>query len=186
MRLFIAVAVPDSVKQHARMLRNELGVARADVRWVEYENYHLTLKFLGEVKETKLPLISESLTLVGDSAPAFNISAGGLGFFPNKMRPRVIWLGIKGELDKAEYLGERIDAYLAAQGFEEEKDHRFHLTLGRVRSDLRLNEMLKIVRDIEGKEKLRSFKVEEFHLMRSILSPKGPVYSVVESFPLKG
>jgi len=186
MRLFIAVAVPDSVKQYARMLRNELGVARADVKWVEYENYHLTLKFLGEVKEPRLPLISECLTQAAEASPAFNLSAGGLGFFPNKMRPRVIWLGIKGEMEKAVFLGGRIDAYLAAQGFEEEKDHRFHLTLGRMRSDLRLNDMLKLVGDLEGKEKFRSFKVEQFHLMKSTLSSKGPVYSVIESFTLKG
>jgi len=186
MRLFIAVAVPDSVKQYARMIRNDLGAARADVKWVEYENYHLTLKFLGEVKETELPLIRQSLTMAAESCPAFNLSAGGLGFFPNKMRPRVIWMGIKGELDKAEFLGERIDAYLTTQGFEEEKNHRYHLTLGRVRSDLRLNEMLKLVRDLEGKEKLRSFKVDQFHLMKSVLGSKGPVYSVVATFPLKG
>ncbi|MDD3365203.1 MAG: RNA 2',3'-cyclic phosphodiesterase [Syntrophomonas sp.] len=186
MRLFVAVPVSDSVKQYARMIRNELGEARADVKWVEYENYHLTLKFLGEVKESLLPVIIKNLALAADTSPAFHLSAGGLGFFPNRMRPRVIWMGIKGEIEKAEFLGERVDAYLSDLGFEEEKNHRFHLTLGRLRSDSRLPELLKSVAEMGGKEKLRSFKVENFYLMNSSLTPNGPVYSILHTFSLGG
>ena len=186
MRLFVAVPVRDSIKQYARMIRNELGEARADVKWVEYENYHLTLKFLGEVKESLLPVIIKNLALAADTSPAFHLSAGGLGFFPNRMRPRVIWMGIKGEIEKAEFLGERVDAYLSDLGFEEEKNHRFHLTLGRLRSDSRLPELLKSVAEMGGKEKLRSFKVENFYLMNSSLTPNGPVYSILHTFSLGG
>lgn len=151
MRMFVAVPVPDSVKQHARMLRNELGISQADIKWVEYKNYHLTLKFLGEVQEGSRPEISASLRQAAESCPAFNLAAGGLGFFPNLHMPRVIWMGIKGELDKAVFLGERVDAYLSPLGFEEEKDHRFHLTLGRIRSDAHNQQMLKIAQELPGK-----------------------------------
>ncbi len=186
MRLFVAVPVSDNVKQYARMIRNELGYARADVKWVEYENYHLTLKFLGEMQESLLPKIIKNLALAADTSPAFYLSAGGLGFFPNRMRPRVIWMGIKGEIEKAEFLGERVDAYLSDLGLEEEKDHRFHLTMGRIRSDSRLPELLKLVADMSGKDKLRSFKVDAFHLMKSHLTPGGPVYSILHTFSLGG
>jgi len=186
MRLFAAVSVPDSVKQHARMVRNELGSTMADVKWVDYKNYHLTIKFLGEVNEERLPAIKESLRLAADSSPAFHLSAGGIGFFPNRIRPRVIWIGIKGEVEKAEFMSERVDAYLSTLGFEEEKEHRFHLTLGRFRSDNKIHEVQKKVEEIARKEKLISFKVEKFHLMKSSLNPGGPVYSVLESFNLNG
>ncbi len=186
MRLFVAVPVSDSVKQYARMFRNELGMVRPDIKWVEYENYHLTLKFLGEVSEAILPGIIKQLSLAADNSPAFNLSAGGLGFFPNRTRPRVVWMGIKGEIDKAEFLGERVDAYLSAMGFDKERDHRFHLTLGRIRSDSKLPELLKLVANMKSKDKLRSFKVDNFHLMNSDLTPNGPVYSILHTFRLDG
>jgi len=186
MRMFVAIPVPDSVKQHARMVRNELGASRPDIKWVEYQNYHLTLKFLGEVNISDLPILKENLTRVADSAPAFNLSAGGLGYFPNRTRPRVIWLGIKGELEKAEFLAERVDAYLSSLGFEEEREHRFHLTLGRVRSDTNLPALQKIAEQMKVKGKLTAFKVETFNLMMSSLSSGGPVYSILDTFTLNG
>jgi 2'-5' RNA ligase len=186
MRMFVAVPVPDSVKQYARMIRNKLGVARADIKWVEYENYHLTLKFLGEVNETLLPAIKDNLARASENSPAFNLSAGGLGFFPNRMKPRVLWIGVKGEMEKAQFLGERVDAYLSTLGFEEERDHRFHLTLGRIRSDSRRPELLRLVEEVGTKLQLRSFKIEYFDLMQSSLTSGGPVYSPLASFRLSG
>jgi len=186
MRLFVAIPVPDDIKQYARMMRNELGRARPDIKWVEYENYHLTLKFLGEVEGKKLAAIKRNLQLAGDSVPPFNLSAGGIGFFPNRMRPRVIWMGIKGELDQAEFLADRVDAYLADMGFEPENNHRLHLTLGRIRSDNGLQSMLNILDKMHGKDKLRSFRVEHFHLVESILGSAGPEYVKLEKITLNG
>lgn len=186
MRLFAAIPVPDDIKQYARMMRNELGRARPDIKWVEYENYHLTLKFLGEVHEKELAEIKRNLHLAGESSPAFNLSAGGIGFFPNRLRPRVIWMGIKGELDKAEFLADRVDAYLNTMGFEPEKEHRFHLTLGRIRSENGLKPMLYALDKMSGKDKLRSFKVEHFQLIASVLNAAGPEYSVMEEITLRG
>lgn len=186
MRLFVAIPVPDDVKQYARMIRNELGRARPDIKWVEYENYHLTLKFLGEVNGQHLAEIKRNLHLAGESSPAFNLSAGGIGFFPNRARPRVIWMGIKGELDKAEFLADRVDAYLATAGFEPERDHRLHLTLGRVRSENGLKPMFNMLDKMPGKDKLRAFRVEYFYLIESVLSSSGSEYSIVEKYTLGG
>jgi len=186
MRMFVAIAVPDSVKQHARMLRNHLGRSRPDIKWVEYENYHLTVKFLGEVNGSDLPRLKKQLVLAGESVPPFYLSAGGLGYFPNSRRPRVIWLGIKGEIDKAAFLGERVDAYLSELGFEPEREHRFHLTLGRVRTEENLKVMQSSIEQQETRDKLIGFKVERFQLMISELSRSGPKYLEMGSFDLKG
>jgi 2'-5' RNA ligase len=153
---------------------------------VEYENYHLTLKFLGEVAELSMPEINKNLRRAADSCPIFNLSVDGLGFFPSKIRPRVIWLGLRGELEKAEFLGERVDAYLVSSGFEEEKKHRFHLTLGRIRTDTNINELLKIAEPMASKNKLIPFKVDRIQLMKSSLGPAGPTYSVLETYELIG
>ncbi|MDD4775543.1 MAG: RNA 2',3'-cyclic phosphodiesterase [Syntrophomonas sp.] len=186
MRMFVAVAVPDSVKQHARMIRNQLGHSQPDVKWVEYENYHLTVKFLGEVTGSELPALNKQLSLAGESAPPFHLSAGGLGYFPNSRRPRVLWLGIKGELDKAAFLGERVDAYLGELGYEPEKEHRFHLTLGRIRSEKNLKEMQKSIELLTARDKLVGFKVDQFQLMMSEIGKSGPRYLEMGSFYLKG
>ena len=186
MRMFVAIPVPDSVKKHAQGVRNLLASSQVDVKWVEYQNYHLTLKFLGEVKSSELPAVKRDLALAAASAPAFNLSAGSLGYFPNQNRPRVIWMGIKGELAKAGFLAERVDAYLATNGFEEAREHRFHLTLGRVRSDKNIQFMQKSAENMEGRNKLTTFKVDSFNLMMSDLQPGGPVYSVLDTFYLEG
>jgi 2'-5' RNA ligase len=186
MRTFVAIDVPDSVKQYARMIRNHLGQSRADIKWVEYQNYHLTVKFLGEVKESGLSSISRQLRLAADSCPVFYLSAGGIGFFPNQRRPRVIWMGIHGEVDKAEFLGERVDAYLSELRFESEREHTLHLTLGRIRSEVNLNELMKNVREHESQTKLIGFKVERFRLMQSELTKTGAIYTELDTYPLKG
>ncbi len=186
MRMFLAILVPDVVKQHARMIRNQIGTRRADIKWVEYENYHLTVKFLGEVGASDIPELKKRLSLAADAAPPFNLSAGGLGYFPNKRRPRVFWLGIKGELDKAEFLAERVDAYLGELGYEPEREHRFHLTLGRIRSDHNLRDMQVAADNLAAKDRLIAFRVDKLYLMMSDLKSSGPVYSELDSFALKG
>ena len=186
MRAFIAIPVPDDIKQNARMLRNKLGAARPDIKWVEYQNYHLTVKFLGEVELNDLSELKRNLRLAADSVPVFNLSAGGIGFFPSQVHPRVIWMGIKGEINKAESLGDRVDAYLSAMGFEPERDRRPHLTMGRIRSEKNLKEMLSILEKYPDRNKLRSFRVENICLIQSILDANGPQYSVLDTYSLNG
>lgn len=186
MRLFIAIPVTDAVKEYAASVRNELDMNHPDVKWVEKTNYHLTLKFLGEVAPASIHQIKQSLTAVAESCPVFNLKTRGLGFFPNRGRPRVIWAGVFGEMDKADFLGERIDAYLSELGFDPENKRSFHLTLGRIRSDLGLAELQLKAAGVNKRGEEHSFRVEQFLLMESRLSSRGPHYSVVESYRLEG
>lgn len=186
MRLFIAIPVPESVKDYANGVRQRLQSTDADVKWVEKENMHLTVKFLGEVKEDQLPSIDKELQKVGECCPAFMLSLYGIGFFPNKNRPRVIWMGVRGEIDKAEFLAERTDAYLATLGFEEERSHRFHLTLGRIRSDRNLKMFMHQVALEKEQLKHHSFRVDKIYLMESTLTASGPIYKKINSYALLG
>jgi len=185
-RAFIAIPVPENLKEYADNVRKELNSVVPDVKWVEYINYHLTLKFLGDIALDLVGEIREKLVLVGESCPQFQLYIKGLGFFPNKTRPRVVWLGIEGEMDKAAFLGERIDSYLSPLGFEPERRRSFHFTLGRVRSERRVDKLLEKVAIINKKIETPPFQVKEFNLMESRLTPKGPSYVTIDTFVLKG
>ncbi len=186
MRIFLAIPVSEDIKELASQARRELESSGADVKWVERCNYHLTLKFLGEVDPTMVELIKDRLEQVAESCPPFRLTFSKLGFFPGHTRPRVVWIGVGGEMDKAEFLGERIDAYLGELGFEAEKKRSFHLTLGRIRSDRNLENLLERTRQ-EGVVNVgRDCQVEKFLLMESILSSSGPQYRVKGSYQLQG
>jgi 2'-5' RNA ligase len=186
MRAFIAIAVPDDIKEFALNTKTRLDAVSPDIKWVEYANYHLTLKFLGEINSELSEKIVWNLFSAGESCPPFALCVEGLGFFPNKRRPRVVWLGIKGEMEKAHFLGERIDAYLSPLDFEVEKKRSFHFTLGRIRSSKHLDEFMNKAVVINKELQSRSFLVEEFYLMESQLSSHGPSYRMIQSFRLNG
>ncbi len=186
MRIFIAIPVPEEIKEQALQIKTELSRLKPDIKWVEYENYHITLKFLGEVKEGQLNEIKTRLLMAAQACPAFGFRTTGIGFFPNKNRPRVIWLGVKGEMKKAQFLGERVDTYLSELGFEPEKNRSFHLTLGRIRSERNLDETVSITASINNGLKSCDLPVKQFFLMESRLSPSGPQYLVLEKYQLEG
>lgn len=186
MRLFVAIPVPEEVKQYAYAIRNKLEFLKADIKWVEYENYHLTLKFLGEVEDYKINRVQRCLMQAAESSPSFVLQLSDLGFFPNRRHPRVLWIGVKGELDKADFLGERIDAYLNELGFEDDKKRTFHLTLGRIRSEKNQDKLIEKIYEINQNITLHKFTVNNFLLMESYLYSGGPVYKVNYSFELKG
>lgn len=186
MRTFLAIPVPEEIKQFAAEKKTGLSLMKPDVKWVEFENYHITLKFLGDIKTDIIKQITYNMNLVGQYCPPFKLTMKGIGFFPNKRRPRVIWLGTDGEIQKAEFLGERVDTYLSTLGFEAENKRSFHLTLGRVRSDHKQDELIRRVAELNKVVEEKEFIVSKFHLMESCLSPAGPHYSVLYTFNLEG
>lgn len=186
MRIFLAIPVSEAIKDLAFQARRELELSGADVKWVERDNYHLTLKFIGEIEPTMVELIKDRLEQVAESCPPFRLTFRRWGFFPGYTRPRVVWIGVEGELDKAEFLGERIDAYLGELGFEAEKKRSLHLTLGRIRSDRNLQKLLERTRQEKVIGAGSDCQVDKFVLMESILSSRGPQYLVRGSYQLNG
>ncbi|MGI6452022.1 MAG: RNA 2',3'-cyclic phosphodiesterase [Syntrophomonadaceae bacterium] len=186
MRAFIAIQVPDFIRDLGLWVREKMDELSPDVKWVEYENYHITLKFLGEIKNEEYKKIENRLKLVRECCPPFNLQVKGIGFFPNRRRPRVIWLGIFGEIQKAIFLGDRVDAYLSTLGFEPEKEHRFHFTLGRIRSEKNLSELISRASRLDPEVHSELFPIEHFSLMESRLTSDGPRYNICKTFDLKG
>lgn len=184
MRLFTAIPVPEEIKAYASTIRRELDASNPDVKWVEKDNYHLTLKFLGDVSVDLLEPLYDFLERAAVSSPSFKLRLQDMGFYPHQRRPRVIWIGIAGELEKALFLGDRVDAYLSTLGFEAEARRDYHLTLGRIRSERNINELVNKVINQGPSIQTEFFTVREFYLMESVLTSKGPIYTVKRKFLL--
>ncbi len=95
-------------------------------------------------------------------------------------------MGLDGDTEKAEFLAERIDVYVQDLGFEPEKIHRFHITLGRIRSERNVEELLEKAHQLESATRSSLFPVQAFYLMESRLTKDGPQYRVEQAFALRG
>ena len=178
MRIFIAIELSDEIKDTLAQFISHLKYAGADVKWVEKNNIHLTLKFLGEITEEKLQKVESALEIVcGQTAP-FEISLKDIGAFPRIEAPRVIWVGLGKGAREAANLAKKIDEALSKLGFQEEaRPFAAHLTIGRVRSPKNKSAL---------KDKLTTYNLEfttkpqsvlSVNLYQSTLTPKGPIYT---------
>ena len=168
MRLFIAIDC-SSEKEYFRRLQRSLppgGVRLAD-------DFHITLKFLGEVMPLKAKKVEEMLRSVKFSPFFFSLSS--VGFFPDGKNPRVVWVGVEPKQDIVG-LQKRIEGSLRSL-FEREKRFEPHVTLARIKGgkSIVMGEVAKAM--IEKK----MIGVSEFRLMKSTLTPKGPVYEPILS-----
>jgi len=184
MRTFIAVEIPEFLREEFVQLQERLKKSDADVKWVEPENMHLTLKFLGDTEENKMEKISEILKRIAQETKQFEITFSDLGAFPNLNFPKVIWVGVdKGKKELAE-LATRIENGLLPLGFSKEKrTYSAHLTLGRIRSPKNKDKLKKILEEkIEIKEKGK-FYLQKIVFFSSKLTPTGPIYTKLAEFP---
>ncbi|MEW6040493.1 MAG: RNA 2',3'-cyclic phosphodiesterase [Elusimicrobiota bacterium] len=190
MRLFASVEVTDDVKNIAYRIIENLKKANADVKWVEKENLHITMKFLGEQPDEKLIKIKEALKLAASNSQRCKIKIENIGTFPGSKNIRVIWLGVTAEIDKLKLLAQNVDESLSKINFEKEKrEFSPHLTIGRVRSNKNISKLSDTIELLQKDELLNkntnSVDVNELVLFQSKLSPHGPEYSVIERFHLK-
>ena len=189
LRAFIAVEIPPeihkAIEHETAPLRGALNSSL--VRWVPTGNIHLTLKFLGDISPANVELLAQMLSLETAGHAPFDVKFGGLGIFPNPKRPRVIWIGIQAP-DQLATLQHGLEAATAKLGYPVEK-RRFspHLTLGRVKKNLRSNEIQKIRTALEDTSigTLGTATVTAVHLFKSDLKPAGAVYTKLHSAPLK-
>lgn len=188
-RAFIAVELPEEVKNGLAGLRGELGrVGQGVVRWVSPESMHLTLKFLGETaEEMVLQVISALEEAVRDLSP-FSVEAGELGFFPNASRPRVFWVGLEGDVAGLSRMQENVELATEALGLpRESRPFSPHLTLARF-NDAAPAEERRRFSEKAAAIKLTSrwrVPVEGLSLMKSTLTRGGAIYARLAHLSLK-
>jgi len=183
MRCFIAIDMPENLKDAIAGVIEKCRLDSKGVRWVPAENVHLTLKFLGDVKEDLIPEIKNGLALICMRRNMFNISIRGAGAFPNFKYPNVLWIGIN-ESEELKRLYEDIEESMSGLGFEKE-DRKLspHLTIGRVRDRKGVEPAIKELYTFKNTF-FGSIEVNEVLLMRSVLKPAGAEYSVIAGFKL--
>lgn len=186
-RTFIGVAIGESIRKNAVALQQLLAKSGAAVKWVEPENLHITLLFLGEVDERELAAFCRTVSAAVASEPPFTLRVSGVGAFPNARRPKTIWAGITDGAAELIQLHARLEPPLLELGCYRSEGRAYspHLTLGRVKSEadghLLTAELLRY-RDWSGGQTTAN----EVLLFTSELRRDGPVYTALGRGQLRG
>ncbi len=185
MRTFIAVELSPAVKRPLLKLLRDLPQSR-DVKWVNEWQLHLTLKFLGEVSDTQLPQVCDAAEQVCREVAPFPLSVTGLGCFPGRRNPRVLWCGIEDATTSTPRWVELIDPLISNLGFKPEtRAYTPHITLGRSRSTGGGRVMQQVLDDVTLPA-TEEMLVKEVTVFESRLLPGGAQYHPLARIALAG
>ncbi len=189
-RAFIAVELPEAVKQELAALQRGLAVEpAAGIKWVSPNGIHLTLKFLGQAAPGQIEAVGAALAAAVEAVPAFELGLSGLGAFHNLRRMNVVWCGLSGGLDRLAELQRAVEARVSVLGFPaENRAFSPHLTLARLRDDVTPEARLALAKKLAATKFEPGLKIPvvEVSLMQSTLLPRGAEYRRLASFPLAG
>lgn len=179
-RTFIAVDPGGPIRDHLVNVQRKLAREVSDVKWVEDDNLHLTLLFLGEVRDRDLPGVCRAVSKVAQDMASFAIKVKGIGCFPNPRRPRVVWAGVGQGAEEVIALHDALEEPLFQLGCYRREERQFtpHVTLGRSKSDEpseQLSRVLPQYADWHGGDGV----VREVLVMSSELTKQGPEYTVL-------
>ena len=181
MRTFIAVEIPKDIQKKIGGYVSSINGNFRHVRWVSPQNLHFTIKFLGEVKSSNLDELKDCVAKTASETCQFWLNLNNTGFFPSKKNPRVIWIGADSGADNMLMMFQSLENHLEKVGFDREvRAFSPHLTIGRVRKD----------KKIAAPESLpefgqESFLVSSLALIKSTLTPNGPVYEIIHKSDLE-
>jgi 2'-5' RNA ligase len=183
MRCFIAIDISDDIKKSIAKVIENLGYKIKGIKWVDPQNIHLTLKFLGEIDDKKINLINERLSILSKRHSVFDVSISNVGGFPNLKNPKVLWVGIN-DSEKLTNLYNELENALFEIGFgKENRKFSPHLTIARIKdkrdADLILRHIMEYKNYFFGE-----MKVCEIVLMKSTLKPSGAEYTKLNVFKL--
>jgi len=181
MRLFVALSIPPELRENIASLIQNLRRADARPRWVNPENLHITLKFIGEVHPEKLLAIGDALATIR-TGQTLTLNFRNVGFFPNVRHPSVAWIGIEAPPALAS-LAVYINRVLAPLGIRHEvKPFVPHLTIARF-TENRLSPALRVEIERWKNHIFGAFITGEIHLIESRLKSSGAEYTTLRSFP---
>lgn len=184
-RTFIAIKISPELEAALNAFLEELRKIRCDIKWVKAEGVHLTLKFLGNIPYADVLKISDGVVKAVQGFGSLRLRTGEKGAFPSLKRPRVFWVDLGEDNDRNLLeVQSQIEEKLSELGFEKER-RRFHphLTVGRVRSPKNIEEVTR--KFMENPFPEIAFNVDQILIMKSDLTPKGAVYTVQKTVPLK-
>lgn len=189
-RLFLAFDISDEVKKNLGALvetirPQSVSFQAGGVKWVEPKNFHVTLKFFGNVEEEEqLPAIQKVIEKNTAGFKPAALTCEGLGAFPNWRTPRVIWAGLKGEGGPLIELQKKMEEDFAGLGFKKEnREFALHLTLARIKVLPRQRAWLDTLQAMPSKN-YGAAAVDRLTLYKSTLTKAGPIYTAIQQFRL--
>ncbi|GIW79811.1 MAG: RNA 2',3'-cyclic phosphodiesterase [Gemmatales bacterium] len=184
-RTFIAVDPDKAIRNRLVSLQESLAAVDSDIKWVEPENLHVTLLFLGEVEDRQLSEVCRIVQACADRHEAFLMTVENVGAFPNLHRPRVVWAGIGEGKQELCALHDELEIPMQDLGYRrEERRYTPHITLGRIRNKGPASGLAQALNKKTG-WKAGETQIREIHVMSSELTPQGPVYTVMSKAKLK-
>ena len=185
-RAFLAIELPDALRPGLAQVQGELKRSRADVRWVAVPNIHLTLKFFGNVPDDEIDTLALAAREAAATATPLQLQVTSAGAFPSLNAPRVVWLGLGGDLLPLTQLFYRLEKAFAALGYPPEgRAFNPHLTLGRVKSPANREKLAGMLKKLPPLD-WPPFEVKELILFQSVLSPQGSKYTPLRVIKLGG
>ena len=177
-RSFVSIDLDDEqVLSRVESIISSLKSIGGDLKPVERENIHLTLKFLGDINKAKLAEVRKALSAV--KFQPFQLEIKGAGAFPSLNRMNVIWVGIGEGWTQVQQIFEQIETLLHGQGFSREtRPFSPHVTIARVRSSRKKDETAAFLSHL-SEESFGTFNAQHVRLKQSVLSPSGPAYSTL-------
>jgi 2'-5' RNA ligase len=186
LRTFIAIDLGKTIRDRCLALQETLARGGAEVKWVEEENLHLTLLFLGEVEDRALPALCQVVADCCLLHKPFTLSVETVGCFPNPRRPRVVWVGVGTGRVEVCALHDTLGPPLLALGCyrREERIYTPHITLGRVTKE-RSTAALALALARQAQWRGGETEVREVRVLSSELTPQGPIYTVLSRAKLR-
>ncbi len=181
MRVFISINLPPAAQKELGGLTEKLQKAHWPVRWEKPEKIHITLVFLGEIQQSKLPKLQTAVESGSKEIKPFETSFKGLGAFPDFVKPRVVWVGLKGDLKSLAALQKGIEKELKkAKIWFDKKPFVPHMTIGRVKKGISQGALRDLGKKIAKLRKIdlqSRILVKTVDIMKSELRPTGSVYT---------
>jgi RNA 2',3'-cyclic 3'-phosphodiesterase len=186
LRVFVAIPLPPDVKTTLSALQTTFKSLPLEATWVRLPGFHITLKFLGEVESVQIGHIVSAMQEATRGCQPFSLRLCGLGVFPNELSPRVLWLGIEGDVQRLTSLQGDIESRLARIGFpSDERPYTPHLTLARLKRISRRSDFIAHL-NTHRRAIVGEIEVHQLELLESQLHPSGARYSTVRTVTLQG
>jgi len=176
-RAFVALNLPADIVAYAAGLQAALKTNGLRLRWVKPQNLHLTLKFLGDIPAADAAVVGSALLRASKGTLPLALTVQGMGVFPGISRPRVLWIGLGGQVEALQKIYSRIEDELAGLGFaRENRGFKAHLTLARFKAGGTPPDLRKVFEDL-GNYAPKPFAAKHLVLYKSDLRPQGAVYT---------
>lgn len=182
---FISTEINDNILNEINKAQEHFKKIDCDVKWVKLLNIHLTIKFLGEIDQKKIEIVIKKLELITKDIRSIQTKLIQLGAFPTIEKPKVIWTGLEDKSSNLANLFVKIENELGKEGFKKE-EHCFrpHITIGRIRSKKNFSALTKELKNYSITQNINQ-RITEIKLVKSTLTPKGPIYENLKTFSLQ-